>query len=189
MYFKNRYFSQDLGRFISRDPLEYITGQGLYEYASSRPTSVTDPMGLLNCCAKFKYTNPDGGSFETRAECMNSWTSSHSAEAYLFSGACALLGTMLGARIPGPPLQQVGTAGAGGLGLGYACMQLYGWIHCSSYCDQPVQSIVKVCMRKIGGCIPRTSKNPGMLPWDPATWGHRWETWICEECPPGSSPY
>ena len=44
-YYKNRYYSSDQGRFISRDPIGYHDGMGLYEYAGSRSVNATDPMG------------------------------------------------------------------------------------------------------------------------------------------------
>lgn len=34
-----------LGRFISRDPIGYANGMGLYEYVGSRPVLGTDPLG------------------------------------------------------------------------------------------------------------------------------------------------
>ena len=47
MYFyRARYYSPVLGRFISRDPRGYEDGMGLYEYVGSAPTRGRDPMGL-----------------------------------------------------------------------------------------------------------------------------------------------
>ena len=56
MYFKNRYMSTDLGRFVSRDPIGYGgLSEGLYEYVSSRVTFALDCYGLFDlppdpCC-------------------------------------------------------------------------------------------------------------------------------------------
>jgi RHS repeat-associated protein len=44
MYFKNRYYSQDQGRFISRDPVR--SDLNLYSYTSNSPTRNSDPLGL-----------------------------------------------------------------------------------------------------------------------------------------------
>jgi RHS repeat-associated protein len=44
--FPFRSYSPALGRFLQRDPLGYIDGPNLYEYARSMPTVLTDPMGL-----------------------------------------------------------------------------------------------------------------------------------------------
>jgi RHS repeat-associated protein len=45
-YYKHRYYSTNLGRFISRDPMEYADGTNLYEYAASNPLTYADPSGL-----------------------------------------------------------------------------------------------------------------------------------------------
>ena len=37
LYYKNRYYDTDLGRFISRDPLKYADGLNLYEYVGNNP--------------------------------------------------------------------------------------------------------------------------------------------------------
>ncbi len=49
MYYKNRYYSVDLGRFVSRDPIGYRGGSpNLYEYAGSNPCLFTDTIGLAS---------------------------------------------------------------------------------------------------------------------------------------------
>jgi len=50
MYYKNRYYSPTLARFLQRDPLEYVDGANLYEYARSCPLTVFDSTGLLAQC-------------------------------------------------------------------------------------------------------------------------------------------
>jgi RHS repeat-associated protein len=45
-YIRNRYYHPTLGRFISRDPLEYMDGMNLNEYVQSNPVAYTDPSGL-----------------------------------------------------------------------------------------------------------------------------------------------
>jgi len=42
---RNRAYHPTLGRWLQRDPLEYVDGMNLYEYVGSRPTVVTDPTG------------------------------------------------------------------------------------------------------------------------------------------------
>jgi len=44
-YFRARYYNPELGRFLERDPEGYVGAMGLYEYAASMPTAVTDPHG------------------------------------------------------------------------------------------------------------------------------------------------
>ena len=50
-YHRARYYDPQTGRFLQRDPLGYLPGPGLYEYAVSHPTMTRDPLGL----------DPDGG--------------------------------------------------------------------------------------------------------------------------------
>lgn len=45
-YYRARMYSADLRRFIQRDPLEYHDGPNALTYATSRPTSRSDPLGL-----------------------------------------------------------------------------------------------------------------------------------------------
>ena len=46
MQYRHRYYSTGLGRFVSRDPEEYLDGLNLYLYLRSRPTGGTDPKSL-----------------------------------------------------------------------------------------------------------------------------------------------
>jgi hypothetical protein len=43
-----RYYQPTMGRWVSRDPIGYAAGLNLYEYVSSRCTSLIDPMGTEN---------------------------------------------------------------------------------------------------------------------------------------------
>ncbi len=45
-YYRNRYYSPKLRRFISRDPLKEGAGENEYSYVSNSPTNFTDPLGL-----------------------------------------------------------------------------------------------------------------------------------------------
>lgn len=45
-YYRARYYDSDKGRFLSRDPLGYVEGWNLYEYANGSPLNFTDPSGL-----------------------------------------------------------------------------------------------------------------------------------------------
>jgi RHS repeat-associated protein len=44
-YYKNRYYSPKLGRFLTKDPLGMIDGPNLYAYAIDDPINYIDPMG------------------------------------------------------------------------------------------------------------------------------------------------
>ncbi|MFJ6943304.1 RHS repeat-associated core domain-containing protein [Streptomyces wuyuanensis] len=54
LYYRNRYYEPETGRFISQDPIGHAGGPNLYQYALSSPTTYTDPSGnnpLLAGCA------------------------------------------------------------------------------------------------------------------------------------------
>jgi len=45
-YNRARYYQPATGRWISRDPLGYVDGMGLYEYVQSEPVAFADPLGI-----------------------------------------------------------------------------------------------------------------------------------------------
>ncbi len=64
-YYRARYYSTDLGRFISRDPIGYAADLSLYQYARGMPLVVIDPTGgcgspppECKCCCADKLTGP-----------------------------------------------------------------------------------------------------------------------------------
>ena len=53
-YFRNRYYLPTAGRFIQKDPIEYLsTTSNYYAYASNNPVSRTDPLGLFEGAAEW----------------------------------------------------------------------------------------------------------------------------------------
>ena len=42
----HRFYTSQLGRFVSRDPLGYASGMNFFQYVSSEPINRTDPSGL-----------------------------------------------------------------------------------------------------------------------------------------------
>jgi RHS repeat-associated protein len=46
---RNRFYHQQLGRWINRDPIGYGGGMNLYGYVNARPTYYIDPLGLKTC--------------------------------------------------------------------------------------------------------------------------------------------
>jgi RHS repeat-associated protein len=50
-YYRARFYSPTMGRFISEDPIGFAGGGlNLYRYASNAPTLATDPLGLAPTC-------------------------------------------------------------------------------------------------------------------------------------------
>jgi len=45
-YYNARYYSPDLGRFISRDPIDIADDVNLYAYVGNNPVNFSDPSGL-----------------------------------------------------------------------------------------------------------------------------------------------
>ncbi len=60
-FFRARYYSPELGRFISEDPLEFAGGDvNLNAYVGNAPTRSTDPLGLYNRDVHFDLTDAIG---------------------------------------------------------------------------------------------------------------------------------
>ncbi|MFE7333196.1 RHS repeat-associated core domain-containing protein, partial [Streptomyces sp. NPDC057565] len=54
LYYRDRYYDPETGRFISQDPIGQAGGTNLYQYALSSPTTYTDPTGdnpMIAACA------------------------------------------------------------------------------------------------------------------------------------------
>lgn len=60
-YYKNRYYSPKLGRFLQPDPIGYMGGFNLYAYAANSPTNFTDPLGLVPPSAGPEPVSGGGG--------------------------------------------------------------------------------------------------------------------------------
>ncbi len=46
LFMRNRYYSPELGRFISPDPIGYVIGSNLYQYVLNNPMRWMDPVGF-----------------------------------------------------------------------------------------------------------------------------------------------
>jgi len=60
-HYRARTYSCERGRFLQRDPLGYVDGMNLYEYAESRPTINRDPSGLACGSGWTEWVVPDQG--------------------------------------------------------------------------------------------------------------------------------
>ena len=61
-YFRARYMSSQIGRFLSRDPLEFLDGTASYGFLQSLALRLTDPLGLMTIptadMTPFEFSDP-----------------------------------------------------------------------------------------------------------------------------------
>lgn len=64
LYFdRMRFLSPELGRFLGRDPLEYVDGVNLYAYVGDRPTNWIDPLGAEGETQEKLKAQREGGCY------------------------------------------------------------------------------------------------------------------------------
>jgi RHS repeat-associated protein len=56
-FYRNRYFDPVAGRFLSEDPLRFLSGSDFYSYVHNNPVRFLDPYGLQE--KKKKEKDPD----------------------------------------------------------------------------------------------------------------------------------
>ncbi|MBZ5679177.1 MAG: RHS repeat-associated core domain-containing protein [Acidobacteriia bacterium] len=64
-YYRNRYYDQNVGRFVSEDPMRFEAGSDFYSYVSNSPVNLVDPFGLQGtgvAPAPIKPVPPDTGT-------------------------------------------------------------------------------------------------------------------------------
>lgn len=72
-YYRNRMYSAELGRFLSKDPKGYVDGTNLYAYVKNNPLRYLDPMGTKSLESAF---NEAEAQFERLENITNSGGSS-----------------------------------------------------------------------------------------------------------------
>src|SRR5262249_3618885 len=55
---RSRIYTASLGRFLQRDPLNYVDGMSLYQYVQGRLLALVDPFGLYGDGARAHYKDP-----------------------------------------------------------------------------------------------------------------------------------
>jgi RHS repeat-associated protein len=69
---RHRVYDPELGRWTRRDPIHYVDGMGLYQYAKSVPLFYLDPSGLLSLArdslrGRFGMVPATGPTFDTHS--------------------------------------------------------------------------------------------------------------------------
>ena len=103
-YYKNRWYSPDMGRFTSKDPTGYRDGMNLYQYVRSMPLNGFDPYGLAwwasFCHAAVGVAEVVGGRRRGRDSCRNgsdrgrnrSWSGGDAGRTFDGRRGCCYLG-------------------------------------------------------------------------------------------------
>jgi uncharacterized protein RhaS with RHS repeats len=109
VYYRARYYSPGIGRFVSRDPIGLQGGVNLYSYVNDNPVNYTDPMGLL---AQSPIVVAQGGTNyfgNTMTDVGNGLTSASQSvqslvQTSLNAGANETIGGTLDKLIQGSPI-------------------------------------------------------------------------------------
>jgi RHS repeat-associated protein len=86
-----RPYDPDIGRWLSRDPLERAERQedvNLFVYARNNPINFIDPLGLKRCCAS-EANNLDAAVFSTLSACGTAAVAPDPRAKVLAALACA----------------------------------------------------------------------------------------------------
>ena len=81
-----RCYSPDLGKWIERDPIDYVDGMNLYQYSRSRPTGFIDSSGLHSYDYWEWFTFGGYTSLDTVGQGLRFWGSIYADMALMASG-------------------------------------------------------------------------------------------------------
>jgi RHS repeat-associated protein len=72
-YYRARYYSPELQRFISEDPVGFMGGSNFYVYVANNPVNWLDPLGLIHYTGRPPpHTVPVTGATAICLECLES---------------------------------------------------------------------------------------------------------------------
>ncbi len=112
-FYRNRYYSSLMHRFVNQDPLGFGGGLNVYAYALDSPTNLTDPLGLESAVAEPPVITTAGAGAATEAALTEAAAEGESSGPVLTlvaggSGDITLAGGPAGLLV----------VGAGGIGWG-----------------------------------------------------------------------
>ena len=149
LYYRNRYFDTNAGRFISEDPIGFVGGLNYYVYTFNNATSLIDPYGLTPGPGGCNGSCPNGLS-SCMQDCSQAYFSCQLRQGWP-GLECWLFGPS--------PLRHGGTScGATSFGPD-VCLHNLGWCQLG-------------CQSKCVGPYPPTIMPPGVPP------PHRQSTWF-----------
>lgn len=111
LYYRARFYSPSLSRFIGEDPVDFAGGRNFYRYVQNNPMTLTDPSGLIGTSLILRSV---AIALRTGATAEEIAVQARIADV-LFAGAAAVIGPLIPPGASGTPIP-----GTGGLTIGHA---------------------------------------------------------------------
>jgi RHS repeat-associated protein len=165
-YYRARYYSPGLQRFVSEDPVDFVGGDAnLYGYALSSPTNLVDPNGNCPWCVALGIGALEGGGIDLGIQLLQNGRNIHCVD-WKSVGVSALAGAAFSTM--GPTGALFGRGGARAAMYGYdetagllnRGSTRFGWsFNKAEYADK-----LSLRIGKIHYDIPGTGIPPGANP-------------------------